>query len=61
MTDSIKTPPSLAKQAWLKDPRLQDVMRVITKAGADKVVEQCWQLDQASNVSKLMESLKIKD
>ncbi len=33
----------------------------ITKDGADKVVEQCWQLDQASDVSKLMGSLEIKD
>ena len=31
----------------------------ITKDGADKVVEQCWQLDQASDVSKLIGSLEI--
>jgi 2-methylcitrate dehydratase PrpD len=33
----------------------------ITKAGADKVVEQCWRLDQAANVSELMASLEIQD
>jgi 2-methylcitrate dehydratase PrpD len=33
----------------------------ITKAGADKVVEHCWKLHEASDVSKLMSSLEIKD
>ena len=31
----------------------------ITKEGADRVVEQCWKLDEASDVSKLMGSLEI--
>ncbi|MDQ6656500.1 MAG: MmgE/PrpD family protein, partial [Verrucomicrobiota bacterium] len=33
----------------------------ITKDGADIVVEHCWKLDQAENVSKLMASLEIKE
>ena len=33
----------------------------ITKAGADRVVEHCWKLDQAKDVSELMGSLEIKD
>jgi 2-methylcitrate dehydratase len=33
----------------------------ITKEGADCVVEQCWKLDQASDISKLMGSLEVKD
>ncbi len=31
----------------------------ITKEGADRVVEQCWKLDETSDVSKLMGSLEI--
>ena len=31
----------------------------ITKEGADRIVEQCWKLDETSDVSKLMESLEI--
>ena len=31
----------------------------ITKKGADRVVEQCWKLDEATDVSKLMASLEI--
>ena len=33
----------------------------ITKAGADRLVEQCWKLDEAANVSKLMASVEIKN
>ncbi|CAN5425613.1 hypothetical protein BH18VER1_BH18VER1_20870 [soil metagenome] len=33
----------------------------ITKEGADKVVEHCWKLDRAKDISDLMESLEIKD
>ena len=32
----------------------------ITKEGADAVVEQCWKLDETTDVSKLMGSLEIK-
>lgn len=35
MTDFIKTPTSLSDAAWLNEPRLQEVMRVIAKAGGD--------------------------
>jgi len=33
---------------------------MITKEGADRVVEQCWKLDGAASVSKLMGSLEIR-
>lgn len=35
MTDFMTPLPSLAKAAWLNEPRLQEVMRVITLAGAE--------------------------